>query len=94
MEIEERQVKVDELRIGMFVSRLDRPWTETPFALQGFLIRNRAQVERLAEYCDSVYIDVLKSSAADPAGRCGQVSPSSRTSRNGAAMTAAGTLVS
>ena len=66
MEIEERQLKVHELRIGMFVSRLDRPWTDTPFALQGFLIRNRAQVERLAEYCESVYIDVLKSSAADP----------------------------
>lgn len=66
MEIEERQVKVHELRIGMFVSRLDRPWTETPFALQGFLVRNSAQIERLAEYCDSVYIDVQKSSAADP----------------------------
>jgi HD-GYP domain-containing protein (c-di-GMP phosphodiesterase class II) len=66
MEIEERQVRVHELRIGMFVSRLDRPWTETPFALQGFMIRNRAQVERLAEYCESVYIDVLKSSAAEP----------------------------
>lgn len=75
MEIEERQVKVDELRIGMFVSRLDRPWTETPFALQGFLIRNRAQVERLAEYCDSVYIDVLKSSAADPAPALRTLSP-------------------
>lgn len=75
MEIEERQVKVDELRIGMFVSRLDRPWTETPFALQGFLIRNRAQVERLAEYCDSVYIDVLKSSAADPAPALQTLSP-------------------
>jgi HD-GYP domain-containing protein (c-di-GMP phosphodiesterase class II) len=66
MEIEERQVRVHELRIGMFVSRLDRPWTETPFALQGFLVRNRAQVERLAEYCDSVYIDVQKSSASEP----------------------------
>jgi HD-GYP domain-containing protein (c-di-GMP phosphodiesterase class II) len=66
MQIEERQVRVHELRIGMFVSRLDRPWTETPFPLQGFLIRNRAQVERLAEYCESVWIDVDKSSAAEP----------------------------
>jgi hypothetical protein len=48
MQIEEREVGVPELRIGMFVSRLDRPWTETPFPLQGFVIRNRAQVEGLA----------------------------------------------
>ena len=66
MEIEERQLQVHELRVGMFVCRLDRPWTETPFALQGFMIRDQAQVERLAEYCGSVWIDVLKSSAADP----------------------------
>jgi HD-GYP domain-containing protein (c-di-GMP phosphodiesterase class II) len=66
MQIEERQVRVDELRIGMFVSRLDRPWTDTSFPLQGFLIRNRAQIERLAEYCESVYIDVEKSSASEP----------------------------
>lgn len=66
MEIEERQVKVHELRIGMFVSRLDRPWTETPFALQGFLVRNSAQIDRLAEFCESVYIDIHKSTAAEP----------------------------
>ena len=75
MEIEERQVPVRELRIGMFVSRLDRPWTETPFALQGFLIRNRAQVERLSEYCDSVYIDIRKSSAAEPMPALRSLSP-------------------
>jgi HD-GYP domain-containing protein (c-di-GMP phosphodiesterase class II) len=66
MEIEERQVQVNELRIGMFVCRLDRPWTETPFALQGFLIGNNAQIERLAEYCKSVWIDVQKSRATEP----------------------------
>ena len=66
MQIEEREIPVHELRIGMFVGRLDRPWTETPFPLQGFLIHNRAQVERLAEYCETVWIDVEKSSAAEP----------------------------
>ena len=66
MEIEERQLQVHELRVGMFVCRLDRPWTETPFALQGFMIRDQAQVERLAQYCRSVWIDVLKSNAAEP----------------------------
>lgn len=66
MQIEERQVQVPELRIGMFVSRLDRPWTETPFPLQGFLILNTAQIDRIGEYCESVWIDVEKSGPAEP----------------------------
>jgi HD-GYP domain-containing protein (c-di-GMP phosphodiesterase class II) len=78
MQIEERQVRVDELRIGMFVSRLDRPWTETSFPLQGFMIRNRAQVERLAEYCESVYIDIEKSSASEPVPALRTLSPAAR----------------
>lgn len=66
MQIEERQVRVHELRIGMFVCRLDRPWTDTPFPLQGFLLLNTAQVERIAEYCESVWIDVQKSGPSEP----------------------------
>ena len=75
MQIEERQVQVHELRIGMFVSRLDRPWTDTPFPLQGFLILNTTQLERLAEYCESVWIDVQKSSAAEPRMELQTLSP-------------------
>ena len=75
MQIEERQLRVHELRIGMFVCRLDRPWTETPFPLQGFLILNTAQIERLAEFCDSVWIDVEKSGAAEPMPTLQALSP-------------------
>ena len=75
MQIEERQVQVHELRIGMFVSRLDRPWTETPFPLQGFLILNTAQIERIAEYCESVWIDVEKSGPAEPVSALQTLSP-------------------
>jgi hypothetical protein len=37
-----KQVKVDvnELSLGMFVSGLDRPWSQTPFPLQGFYLRD------------------------------------------------------
>ncbi len=41
----------------MFVAELDRPWLETPFALQGFVIRNDDDVEFVAQHCDHVYID-------------------------------------
>ena len=75
MQIEERQVQAHDLRIGMFVSRLDRPWTETPFPLQGFLILNTAQIDRIAEYCESVWIDVEKSGPAEPMPALQTLSP-------------------
>ena len=27
-----------DLKVGMFVADLDRPWVDTPFLLQGFLV--------------------------------------------------------
>ena len=65
MEIEERKVEIDGLTLGMFVSRLDRPWNETPFALQGFSISDQADIEQLRRYCRHVYIDVEKSTSVE-----------------------------
>lgn len=60
MLIEEHKVEVDRLRIGMFVSRLDCDWTETPFPLQGFAIGSDEDIAQLRRYCAHVYIDVEK----------------------------------
>ncbi|MEX1033279.1 MAG: DUF3391 domain-containing protein, partial [Cellvibrionaceae bacterium] len=38
MAIKQVKVDVNELTIGMFISGLDRPWSQTPFPLQGFYI--------------------------------------------------------
>lgn len=65
MEIEERKVEIDGLTPGMFVSRLDRPWTDTPFLMQGFAIEGQADIEKLRRFCRHVYIDVLKSSRGE-----------------------------
>lgn len=65
MEIEERKVDIDGLMPGMFVSRLDRPWNETPFALQGFAVASQADIEQLRRYCRYVYIDLEKSSSQE-----------------------------
>lgn len=46
--------------MGMFVSGLDRPWTQTPFPLQGFYIRDLEEIKELKARCRHVYIDVLK----------------------------------
>ncbi|MGB9430555.1 MAG: HD-GYP domain-containing protein [Gammaproteobacteria bacterium] len=59
MEIQ-KQLKVNtaDLEIGMYVARLDRPWTETPFLFQGFFIRNQDEIEELRHHCQYVYIDL------------------------------------
>jgi len=55
--------KVDtrDLRIGMFVADLDRPWTETPFLLQGFLVEDAEQLAKLKELCKFVQVDRSRS---------------------------------
>jgi len=58
---EERRLPVSQLRIGMYVSGLDRPWNETDFPLQGLTILSAADIDRLAGYCEHVFIDVRKS---------------------------------
>lgn len=54
------KVNVTDLQLGMFVSALDRPWLETPFLLQGFLVQAPDDILELRKHCTYVYIDVLK----------------------------------
>jgi len=56
-EIEERRIDTVDLRIGMFVCRLDRPWEGTPFPLQGLEIGTDGDLRALRELCEFVYID-------------------------------------
>ncbi|MFZ5512281.1 MAG: DUF3391 domain-containing protein, partial [Pseudomonadota bacterium] len=55
------KVPVARLAEGMFVHELDRPWLDTPFALQGFLIQDEGQVQRLRQYCSYVWVDPAQS---------------------------------
>ena len=43
------QVAVEDLRLEMFVVELDRPWLDTPFLLQGFLIDSQVEHDTLAK---------------------------------------------
>ena len=52
----EQKVDTKNLALGMFVSRLDRPWLDTPFLLQGFIIKNKRDLGLLQKYCDYVYV--------------------------------------
>lgn len=53
----ETQLPVSELHIGMHVIRLDRPWLETDFLLQGFIIQNQDDIRRLQQQCNWVFVE-------------------------------------
>jgi len=42
------------------VSKLDRPWTETPFVYQGFVLKSEKQIDVLKKYCKHVFVDPEK----------------------------------
>ncbi|SEO84803.1 HD-GYP domain, c-di-GMP phosphodiesterase class II (or its inactivated variant) [Luteibacter sp. UNC138MFCol5.1] len=54
----ERRVFVTDLEVGMYVSRLDCEWSDTPFPLQGVPITSRDDIERLAKFCKYVFVDL------------------------------------
>ncbi len=62
MGIKQIKIDVNEVTVGMFVSGLDRPWTQTPFPLQGFYVRDLDEIRDLKVHCHHVYIDVIKGS--------------------------------
>jgi len=47
----DKKIPVSDVTQGMFVSALDRPWTDTPFLLQGFLVETPEDVANLRRYC-------------------------------------------
>jgi len=62
MPIQKKQVSVNDLEFGVFIAELDRPWTDTPFLFQGFVLNNEKDLETLKKYCKKVVIDLEKGS--------------------------------
>jgi HD-GYP domain-containing protein (c-di-GMP phosphodiesterase class II) len=69
----EKQFSVDELAVGMFVSALDRPWLDTPFLVQGFLIEDEETLAQLRQTCRQVTVDLSRSASDD--GDCAGIDP-------------------
>src|SRR3972149_8219777 len=65
--MELKQIAVDELRFGMYVSKLDRPWTETPFVFQGFVLKSDKQIDILKKHCKHVFVDPEKEDVSEVA---------------------------
>lgn len=55
------RISVSDVRIGMFIAELDRPWSETPFMLQGFLLKEPSHLQMLRDFVSEVMIDPSRS---------------------------------
>jgi HD-GYP domain-containing protein (c-di-GMP phosphodiesterase class II) len=51
------RVPAMSLEPGMFIAELDRPWLETPFSVQGFVVRDSDEIMYVSNYVDHVYVD-------------------------------------
>lgn len=51
-----KKIPSSEIQIGMYISRLDRPWIETPFMFQGFEVQSEQEIEDLHKLTQHVYI--------------------------------------
>ncbi len=72
------KINANDLKVGMFVADLDRPWVDTPFLLQGFLIENEEQILALRTHCEWVMIDRARSTGAEFEAVSG-ISPATNT---------------
>lgn len=62
----ELKTSIDGLTIGMYVTRLDRPWLETPFLLEGMRIESNADIELLRRYTSYVFVDTKRGPSPPP----------------------------
>ncbi|NOQ35184.1 MAG: DUF3391 domain-containing protein [Methylococcaceae bacterium] len=51
---------IEDLEMGMYVSKLDIDWVDSSFLFQGFIIEEPEQLQQLREECEYVYIDLEK----------------------------------
>ena len=69
-DIVETEIPVSQLAIGMHVIRLDRPWGDTNFLLQGFIVQNEDDLLSLQSQCHTVVVegrvDVLRRMEKNP----------------------------
>jgi HD-GYP domain-containing protein (c-di-GMP phosphodiesterase class II) len=58
------RLPVAELRRGLFVARLDRPWRDSPFLFQGFVVRSDKELEQIRALCEWIEVTPERSEPA------------------------------
>lgn len=61
----EIKTSVEGLGVGMFVTRLDRPWIETTFPAGGFRIRSQADIDLIKKTSNYVFVDTARGTSPD-----------------------------
>jgi len=64
-----KKLHVSELRVGMWVNKLDRDWLDTPFLMQGFQIESMADIETVARFSQHVWVDTQEDQWVDYNGK-------------------------
>ncbi len=59
----------------MYITELDRPWTDTPFVFQGFVLGTKPQLDALKKYCSSVVVDFDRSETQEEPRRARTLYP-------------------
>lgn len=70
------KVPIDDIKIGMFVAELDKPWAESSFLMQGFMIRSPEEVDALRTGCQYIYVDSKRSELSAQPDRVAEPSAS------------------
>ena len=76
------KIHVYELQIGMFVSKLEVPWEESPFLMQGFDLKSQVDIKAVQNVCDYVYIDPKQQKQTHGASITKASSPTKKLSFN------------
>jgi HD-GYP domain-containing protein (c-di-GMP phosphodiesterase class II) len=63
------RVSCGQLKIGMKVVELDRPWIESPFTVHGFTIATSEDIKKLQNSCRYVYIASKNKLSVDTGGK-------------------------
>jgi len=64
----QEQISVKDLRIGMFVTQLDKPWEESCFMLQGVDVTSTEDILTLQKECTHVWVDYDEMSLKNTGG--------------------------
>lgn len=60
-DITHEKIAAHQVALGMFITELDKPWIESDFMLQGFVLDKQADLDKIMTTCTYVYIDRTKS---------------------------------
>ena len=56
------KVNTENLKIGMYISELDRPWLDSPFLIQGFYVQSSNDIDIISKICGHVFVDTRATS--------------------------------